>query len=215
MEAAGVGQSARRQTLEVNGVVLAGGKSSRMRREKAFLPSEGAGFKTLLSRQVELLQEIGVREVLVSLRRGMISPDPGLRVVHDAAEGLGPLSGIVAAMRLAPERHLLVLAVDLGRIDAQFLRSVIARSSDSSGAAPRASGRWEPLCAVYPPHALASAEAVLASPTRSPSALVAQLAGEGVMNGYLVPAGERDRLRSWNLPEDLPASVRYRSGQLP
>ena len=215
METARVRARARLQTLEMNGVVLAGGKSSRMRREKAFLPAEGTGFKTLLTRQVELLQEIGLSEVLVSLRRGMISPDPGLRVVHDPTEGLGPLSGIVSAMLLAPERHLLVLAVDLGRIDAQFLRSVIARSSDSSGAAPRALGRWEPLCAVYPPHALASAEEVLASPTRSPSALVAQLAREGVMNGYLVPTGERDRLRSWNLPEDLPAGVRYPSGQLP
>ena len=215
MEITGVRHSERWQPLEIKGVVLAGGKSSRMRREKAFLPSEGTGFKTLLSRQVELLKEIGLSEVLVSLRRGMISPDPGLKVIHDATEGLGPLSGIVAAMRLAPEHHLLVLAVDLGCIDAHFLRSVIARSSDSMGAAPRVLGRWEPLCAVYPPHALPSAEAVLASPTRSPSALIARLATEGVMKGYLVPTGERDRLRSWNLPEDLPANVRYRLEQVP
>jgi molybdopterin-guanine dinucleotide biosynthesis protein A len=186
-----------------------------MRREKAFLPSEGTGCKTLLSRQVELLQEIGLSEVLVSLRRGMISPDPGLKVIHDETEGLGPLSGIVAAMRLAPDNHLLVLAVDLGCIDAHFLRAVIARSSDSSGAAPRALGRWEPLCAVYPPHALPSAEAVLASPRRSPSALIALLEREGVMNGYLVSTGEQYGLRSWNLPEDLPASVRYRSEYIP
>ena len=186
--------------------------STRMGRDKALLPSEEPGFETLLTRQVALLQELGLTQILISLRRDTTCPDAGLMVIRDETEGLGPLGGIVAAMRLAPHRRLLVLAVDLARVDAPFLRSLLGRSFGASGAAPRVSGRWEPLCAIYPPNSLALAEEMLAGPTRSPSALVAALASEGAMTAYVVPAAKREQLRSWNRPEDLPPTIRARSG---
>ena len=181
-----------------------------MGREKAFLPVRERGPESLLPRQIELLHELGLSEILVSIRRDMTCADPRPTVVHDATEGLGPMGGIVEAMRLAPDRHLLVLAVDLAFVDAPLLRSLLTCTSGTSGAAPRVSGQWEPLCTIYPPHTLSKAEAVLVGETRAPSALVSQLAAEGVMNSVRMNTAEQAQLRSWNRPEDLPAAVRRR-----
>ena len=193
------------------GVVLAGGLSTRMGMEKAFLPAEPSGLERLLSRQTRLLQDVGLGQVFLSLRRDMICPDPSLDVLYDAEDGLGPLSGIVAAMRRQPNRHLLVLAVDMAHVDIALLTRLIRRSSDTNGVAPRVSGRWEPLCAIYPPSTLERAEELLRGPRRSPAALVSELAARGVMAAYPVRDDEAAQLRSWNLPEDVPTTLRRQS----
>lgn len=190
----------------MNGVVLAGGRSSRMGTEKALLPAHEGG-RTLLARQAGLLDAVGVGTVFLSLRRDL-APDPAgtQPILHDPSrDGRGPLGGIVAAMRMAPGEHLLVLAVDMPFVEPSFLRAILARATPASGVAPRVSGMWEPLCAVYPPHALARAEALLER-QGSPSELLATLSADGRLRAYDIPARNAHFLRSWNVPEDVPAS---------
>lgn len=204
---------------EVNGVVLAGGVSSRMGVNKALLPGAGGDARTLAERQVTLLRRSGAGRVFLSLRRDeplslsaltRESAQEMLEVVYDEGERGGPLGGIVAAMRRAPHLHLLVLAVDMARVGPDLLSTLLTECTAGTGAAPFVAGRFEALCAVYPPHALAAAEEEMRGPRRSPSALLARLTSERLVRPVNFGALETARLKSWNRPDDLPPELRSR-----
>jgi molybdopterin-guanine dinucleotide biosynthesis protein A len=96
------------------GVLLAGGLSTRMGRDKALLDWHG---RPLLERRLDALRASGVDEVRVSGRR------PGYRGITDAQPGLGPLGGLAAvAAAVAGEAELLVIPVDMPLLQAALLR---------------------------------------------------------------------------------------------
>jgi molybdopterin-guanine dinucleotide biosynthesis protein A len=127
------------------GVVLAGGRSSRMGRDKALIPYEG---RTLLERALDIL-EPQVQELLVigdPAKYGHVGPF----VVADDIPGVGPLGGIVTAMRYASHDRLLVLACDMPHVPAglfTFLK--LGLDADRSAFVPSCDGRIEPLAAAY------------------------------------------------------------------
>ncbi len=154
------------------GLVLAGGRSSRMGRDKAGLVHPDG--RSLLRRSLELLSDAGCETVLVSLRHDQEIP-AGLTaemVVRDpeASTG-GPMAGIVAAMKLFPESAWLVLACDLPRVDLATLSHLVtsqrvgekflAYQSESDGLP-------EPLCTLYGSEALPIMEQALADDFRCP-----------------------------------------------
>jgi molybdopterin-guanine dinucleotide biosynthesis protein A len=192
----------------LNGLVLAGGRSSRMEREKAFLRVGGPSGRTLISRQLDLLADFGVERRIVSVRRDMRWTAPGVTVGHDEVEGRGPLGGIAEAMRLDPAKPLLVLAVDMPEVDERILERLIEGSAPDGGAAPRIEGRWEPLCAVYPPRALETIERMAQERRWSPSELLDRLSREGRIRPLHLTEEAGRRLRSWNRPGDVPGPVR-------
>jgi len=112
-----------------------------MGRDKAFLEYEG---QPLWQRQIATLQKLLPDQLLIS--------GPGrvewseFEVVPDAAENAGPLGGIAAALQECTAPFLVVLAVDLPRMTAEFLHSLL----DLHGAVPRSERGFEPLAAVYP-----------------------------------------------------------------
>ena len=104
---------------DVVGILLAGGRSARMGRDKALLPYRG---RTLIEHMAALLQASGARRVLVSgpLRTGYAS-------VPDRRPGLGPLGGIQAvAAALAGCAQLLIVPVDMPALSAATLTALLA-----------------------------------------------------------------------------------------
>ncbi len=140
------------------GVMLAGGASTRLGRDKALLEAAG---ETLAARAARKLAAV-CREVLAAdAGRALV---PGVPSLPDAA-ARGPAAGILAAARARPGHPLLVLACDLPDVPVELLSAVVAaaESEKSSGGkdradwvVPRWSGRLEPLCALYYPKALAA-----------------------------------------------------------
>lgn len=98
----------RRKLNNISGIVLAGGKSSRMGRDKGSLTLLG---KTFLQCQVEKLQALGVEEVLIS--GGGVPPLPGTVSVPDLLPNRGPLGGLHACLQAAKNPTCLVLTVDM------------------------------------------------------------------------------------------------------
>lgn len=100
---------------DVAGIVLAGGKSSRMGEDKAALPWNG---KTLLEHMQMLLHEAGIANIYTS-RNGEIA---------DRIAGHGPLSGIHAALCHVQERHryLLFVPVDMPKLTPALLHHLAA-----------------------------------------------------------------------------------------
>ena len=139
------------------GLVLAGGRSTRMGEDKAALRYAGC---TQLERAMALLTPL-VARAYVSVRRDQKADPVRARFaqIEDALEEIGPIAGILAAQARHPEAAWLVLACDLPFLDALTLTHLIA-ARDAAGIATayRSShdGLPEPLCAIYEPrsHAL-------------------------------------------------------------
>lgn len=151
------------------GLVLTGGRSRRMGRDKAALPVAG---RTQLERTMALLAP-RVARCFVSVRRDQ-NADP-LRVrfeqIADTRDNLGPMAGILAAQERFPGHAWLVVACDLPRLDAPTLDFLLrARAPARLATAFRSShdGLPEPLCAVYEPASAAAIAAYVAGDESCP-----------------------------------------------
>ena len=128
------------------GFVLAGGRSSRMGRDKALLPF---GPATLLEYVASQVAEAAGSVVVVGHPERYRSL--GLDVVADAAYGNGPLGGIITALRITQADWNLVTACDMPGVTAPFLRSLLEEAERCGGdcLVPLTPNGPEPLCAVY------------------------------------------------------------------
>jgi molybdopterin-guanine dinucleotide biosynthesis protein A len=147
-------------TAPVCGLVLAGGRSSRMQRDKAALSYHG---RTQLEWAMSLL-EPHVERAFVSVRPDQKDDPVRARFARivDMHDNLGPIAGILAAQAQYPNVAWLVLACDLPFLDASTLEHLLsARQPRRQATAYRSShdGLPEPLCAIYEP---ASREAIAA-----------------------------------------------------
>jgi molybdenum cofactor guanylyltransferase len=143
------------------GLVLAGGRSSRMGADKAVMIHPDG--RTLARRCYDLLREVGCEVVAISLRADQEIPEGfedvrNLEIVRDpAGESLGPIAGIVSGMDLKPDADWLVVACDLPRLDLATLSHLIAsQQKDERFLAYRSEfdGLPEPLCTLYSEAAL-------------------------------------------------------------
>ncbi len=131
----------------MHGLVLAGGKGSRMGREKGGMVHPDG--RTMVRRAADLLTGAGCGKVLVSLREGQEFSEE-IEVVRDSGEGA--LGGIIAGMETAPDEDWLVVACDLPRLEADFLKGLLGFSEDF--VVYGSDGRLEPLCGFYGKSAL-------------------------------------------------------------
>jgi phospholipid/cholesterol/gamma-HCH transport system ATP-binding protein len=145
-------------SADVTAFILAGGKSTRMGEDKAFVQMDG---RSLLARSLDLARSVtnDVRVVGDSAKFGDFAP-----VVEDVFPDCGPLAGIHAALRATSTTLNLILAVDVPFVSPSFLRYLISRAQSSPtalAAVPRAAGGWQPLCAIYRPGFADPAETAL------------------------------------------------------
>jgi molybdenum cofactor guanylyltransferase len=137
-------------TAPLHGLLLAGGASRRMGRDKAALPYDG---RPQLERARELLGRHCER-VFVGIRADQAG-DP-LRqgpVIVDRLVDAGPIAGIATAQAEYPDHAWLVLACDLPFVDDDCIAELVAHRDGRPVVAYRSShdGGPEPLCAIYEP----------------------------------------------------------------
>jgi molybdopterin-guanine dinucleotide biosynthesis protein A len=133
------------------GIVLAGGRSSRMGTPKAALEWHGS---TLLRRTTGLLARTVDGPVLVVRAPGQSLPelDAAIEVVEDPAEGLGPLQGLAAGLAAVAGRaeFAFVCSTDLPFLHPAFVRRVLAAVDEHADVVlPKARGFPQPLAAAY------------------------------------------------------------------
>ncbi|MBM4217845.1 MAG: molybdenum cofactor biosynthesis protein MoaAD [Gammaproteobacteria bacterium] len=141
----------------VFGLLLTGGRSSRMRRDKAALEYRG---RTQLEDAYELLASV-TKRAFISVRPDQVNEPLRQRFpqIVDAQTELGPLAGILAAQGAHPHAIWLVLACDLPFLDGSVLRYLLERRDREGYATAFRSthdGLPEPLCAVYEPRSVAA-----------------------------------------------------------
>lgn len=177
----------------ISAILLAGGKSARMGRDKAMLPFRGV---TLLEWQVQKLRGLGIEDIMLSGSRGCVE---GVRVIPDEYPGRGPLGGLHACMKRAVYPDCLVLSVDVPLVPPQALAELIRVHREGREAVTllRHGDKWEPLMGVYQSRLFQCAESIL----RGTNTAVRRLLDEtGVQ---LVDwCGEETLFLNCNTPED-------------
>lgn len=185
---------------QLSAVILAGGASLRMGRDKAWLEWDG---QPLLQRAVQTARQLGVAELLISGRSGEDYSALNCRVVFDLEPGFGPLGGIERALHACESPLLLVLAVDLPRMTADFLRKLAIRCDRWTGVVPRLNGELEPLAAIYPKRCHAFAFEALARSRRTVRDFAEACRREGAVRYFSVSAADAVCFTNWNRPCDL------------
>jgi molybdenum cofactor guanylyltransferase len=159
------------QREKVSALILAGGLSRRMGRDKAWLTLDGVPLVEHVARRVLPLAD----ELLLSTN----SPDrfppllrrlpPPAQLVWDENPGLGPLGGIFAGLSAASHDLVLVLAVDMPFVHIGLLHYMARLAGDYQAVVPRVptedptTSLPEPLCAFYRRSCLATIAAHLAT----------------------------------------------------
>ncbi len=134
--------------LPLSGVVLAGGKSARLGRDKALLELEG---RTLVARTLDALAQLTDDLIVVTNIVPRLFPPPA-RVVTDRYVGAGVLAGMHAGLLAARGELAIVVACDMPFLDLDLLRRMVTLAHEADVVVPR----WtdvEPLHAIYRPAA--------------------------------------------------------------
>ena len=142
---------------EVVGVVLAGGESRRLGRDKALLPLPDG--RVLLERTIDTLHAAGLEDIAVSVstaERGAellaaIHHGTEIGAIVDTVPGTGPLGGLHAALTALSGCHVLLVACDLPRLETAAVRAILDEPRDADILVPRTANRDQPLHALYAP----------------------------------------------------------------
>lgn len=194
--------------MRVAGVMLAGGRSSRMGRTKAIINISG---ELMGIRVLDSLRSAGCDPVLVYGGEPTELAGLGVPIEPDLHPGAGPVGAVVgvlhwlsteptagaAAGSVAGVDGAVIVACDLPDLDASVIRSLIATATTSPGSVVVArTNRIEPLCAYWPLAARSSVEAAFADGTRALHRVIADV--DAVMVDVAPTA-----LRNVNTPGDL------------
>lgn len=185
-------------------VVLAGGQSRRMGRDKATLPVAG---QTLTERIIERLRPV-VDEVIVAAGAANLELG-GARTVRDQFGGAGPLSGIHAGLRAAMFEYVWVVACDYPDVDPAIGRCLARAVNGFDAAVPLIAGHAQGLCAVYSVRLTPLIEQLIESDRRSVGALLESCRVGYLDEGLLRQVDQELRsFRNLNTPADYEEWVR-------
>jgi molybdopterin-guanine dinucleotide biosynthesis protein A len=128
------------------GFVLAGGRSSRMGRDKALLP---LGDATMLDHIARLVQGVAGRVTLIGPPERYAAL--GHAVIADKIENCGPLAGVYTALSVTDADWNLVVACDMPSVTAPLFEDLFraAAASRADAVVPQSPAGLDPLCAVY------------------------------------------------------------------
>ncbi|HEX6507590.1 MAG TPA: molybdenum cofactor guanylyltransferase [Chloroflexota bacterium] len=139
------GEAAASRAILASGIILAGGRSSRMGRDKALLQT---GDETLLGRTTRILSAV-VDEVLVVGRSELPSECLHAIAMPDDEPDTGPMGGIATGLQHMRSERAAVVACDLPFLSPAVPRFLLESLDGFDAVVPRVYGRIQPTCAVY------------------------------------------------------------------
>ncbi|MBP2646069.1 MAG: Molybdopterin-guanine dinucleotide biosynthesis protein [Firmicutes bacterium] len=156
---------------ELTGIILAGGLSTRMGRDKASLPWDGTD---LLHTALNVLAPVCSQLIVVSnVERNILVP--GVWVVHDLFRGCGPLGGIHAGISASRTEWNFVAACDMPCLNGQVVEYMAKNRKEYDVLVPFIANHYHPLHAMYHKRCLPRIRALLEQGNYRMTALFATL----------------------------------------
>lgn len=190
--------------MKYGGIVLCGGKSSRMGTSKAHLQF---GAETLLQRIVRIMGEV-LEPVVVVAANGQILPDLPASVIisTDKNEGQGPLEGLAAGLEAVKDRcdAVFLSSCDVPFLKKEFILGMAGALGESRMCIPKTDGFFHPLAAVYRVDVLPDVQQLLGEKKLRPFFLLEKVKGKIVAEEQLKQFDpELFSLKNLNTPEDF------------
>lgn len=175
-------------------VILAGGQSRRMGKNKAELKMNGISFLDMLVKELE-----GFDELVISVDEKTKHPEIRYPMISDLYQGCGPMSGVYSALKQCISDTLIVVPCDVPLFSkglAMNMLSVLDPGTDVIAAVTE-DGREHPLCGVYTKNCMARLEDCLGNGIYKMRDMLAGLRVKTYSAGK-----ESWRLRNVNTPEE-------------
>lgn len=129
----------------VTGVILSGGKSSRMGENKSLLEIDGV---TLIERTYEMMKLI-FENVIISTNEPHLYETIRTEKVEDIYPDLGPLCGIYSSLKFVNTSKIFILSVDMPFVLPDLIRYIISVETDELITLPISQNRIQYLCGLY------------------------------------------------------------------
>ncbi|MCX6138568.1 MAG: molybdenum cofactor guanylyltransferase [Ignavibacteriales bacterium] len=148
---------------DITGIILAGGRSTRMGTNKALLPFGNATMiESVAKRMVSLFSE-----VLLSTNTPEEYAMLSLRTVPDLIDHRGPLAGIHAGLTTAATERIFVLSCDMPMITPDIIEFIISYPTARPIVVARADGFVQQLCGIYSKSILPLVQEIIAARKQS------------------------------------------------
>ena len=179
----------------LSGLILAGGQSRRMRRDKALLAVGGV---PVMERVMKALRCAGVCETLIVGGRPERFEAYAARVVPDDSPGFGVAGGIASGLAAMRGEAALTVGCDMPFLTGELLKRIASSLDGADAAAAETERGIEPLCAVY----RRSAESVFRAAMREGELAARHVLRRLRLNRVLLKGLEARRLFNMNAPKD-------------
>lgn len=190
----------------IGGIVLCGGRSSRMGQPKAWLPF---GKETMLQRVVRTLSDVVSPVVVVAAPGQDLPPLPdSVRVLRDEREGLGPLGGLAVGLSALQDEAdaAYVSSTDVPLLKREFVQFMVDALAEFDLVIPREERFHHPLAAVYRTRLAEKVQQLLNEERLRPLFLVQECHSHEIAVEELRSVDPLlDSLRNANTPEEYAA----------
>ncbi len=130
----------------MTGIILAGGKGSRLKQDKAFLEIGG---KKIVEKILDVFNSLFEEKIIVIDKLSDIYENLGCRVVTDLIPGKGSLGGIYTGLHFSSFHHSFVVACDMPFLKKDLIEYFKGGADDYDVVVPELSSGLEPLHAIY------------------------------------------------------------------
>ncbi|MDW7692347.1 NTP transferase domain-containing protein [Flammeovirgaceae bacterium SG7u.111] len=183
------------EEIPLKGLVLAGGKSRRMQKDKGLLNYHGLPQREFAYRLLETVCD----EVFLSVAKKLPEGAVHMKFLVDFEKGLGPIGALLTAFEYDPDSAWLVLACDMPLVGKSNLEELISKRNPQKPATAflGEEGMPEPLFSIWEPNSFAPLKKAKESGKLSPRKLLATIGAE------LARPSDAGFLANANTPEDF------------
>ncbi len=142
---------------DVTGIILAGGKSSRMQVDKALLKLNG---RTVIENIAEKMKNT-FSEVLISTNAIDDYKFLNLPLIKDIFTHKGPLAGIHSALKYSSTEKNFIISCDMPLVSSELINFIATYNSDKKIILPETEGRIQQLCGIYSKSLLPGIEEII------------------------------------------------------
>ena len=192
--------------VEITGIILAGGKSSRMGTDKSLLVWEN---KTLIEHAVDMLKPI-CSKVIISANNQVYS-FTGCEIWPDERQDQAPIIGIYSCLKRSETNMNFILSCDMPLIGTELIRYLVGSCGDLPLlVAVHEDGLIEPLCGVYNKNIIPDMEKCIQSSNLSLNQFIQDFAPHYLKIGKELPFYKTNMFANINTPDDLEKLVYQR-----
>ena len=184
--------------MGVSGIILSGGKSTRMGKDKGLIELNG---KPMIHHVIDHIDPI-CNQILISANDKAYE-NLGYPVFNDEINEIGPAGGIISSLKHSSNEKNIIISCDLPYASTAFIQKLLDLSGDYEITLPKSGPHYQPLCAVYSKEVYSVFMEFVKKEIYSLKTIIKQFRIQVVEQADIEEFDLSKELRNINSPEDL------------